>query len=218
MATQEAFLKVSEDLHCPLCGLVLDRAKWDNANAKVRTKNCANGHILDILDLDFRVVSMSTCKCGESMPTRDMREVDKQRLCPKCYQIARAAWRMDKDKSYARLEITPIKTTEKHYYQIHTSIKIEPYPNPFMYGGMWGSGSAKDEQELEQAIKHFEETVAGLKENGMERVEVVRHNELMRVEQFGLEGKTTNKPVAPVRTATPAVSRSAAKPSQPAFF
>jgi len=40
MGTQAAFPTVSEILHCPFCGLVLDRAKWDNANAKVRTKNC----------------------------------------------------------------------------------------------------------------------------------------------------------------------------------
>jgi len=156
------------------------------------------------------------------MPTRDMRDLDKQKVCPKCLEIAKKAWRMDKDKSYARLEITPIKTTEKHYYQIHTSIKIEPYPNPFMHGGMWGGGSAKDEQELEQVIKYFEETATELKENGMERVEVVRHDELIRLEQLGLEGKATNKPVAPVRTATTAASKSSAtkpsEPVQPKFF
>lgn len=179
------------ELYCPSCGNRLTTTKWKRDNRQ--TLICPQNHLWDIWErngqLEFRPVSLSKCECGEVMPTRDMRDIDKQKVCPKCFGVAKKAWRMDKDKSYARLEITPIKTMDRHYYQLHTSIEIRPYPNPFMYGGMWGGNSAKDEQELEQAIKHFEETVAELKENGLDRVEVVRHDELIRAEQVRLEAK-----------------------------
>jgi len=90
---------------------------------------------------------------------------------------------MDKDKSYACLEITPVKTADGLIYNLNTSIKIESYPNPFMYGGMWGGSYAKTKEELQQAINDFEETASELRQNGMEKVTVVTHNEIVRTEQ-----------------------------------
>ena len=182
--------------YCPLCGGGLMVAKWQCAS-RVTTKICPQNHLFDIGENHITPVSLSKCECGEVMPTRDMRDIDKRKVCPKCFEVVKKAWRMDKDKSYARLVITPIKTADRHYYQLQTSVEIRPYPNPFMYGGMYGGNSAKDE-ELEQAITSFNETVAELKENGLERVEIVRHDELIRVEQARLEAKaTTPEPSQP---------------------
>ena len=215
--------------YCPLCGGKFSMAKWQHNNSRCQTLICPLNHLWDLREhsyikdgLEFTPVSLSKCECSEVMPTRDMRDIDKRKVCPKCFEVAQKAWRMDKEKSYARLEILPIKTGNMRYYQLNNSIEISPYPNPFMYGAMYGGNSAKDEQELEQAIKSFNETVAKLKENGLERVEIVRHDELIRIEQLGLEGKATNKPVTPIRTTTPAASKTATaktkEPAQQKFF
>jgi len=187
---------------CPACGNPLTPAKWQYySNANVVSKICPQNHLWDIWKppyqegFEFKPVSLSKCECGEIMPSRDMKEIDKRKVCPKCFEVAKKAWRMDKDKSYARLEITPVQTANGLIYSLNTSIKIEPYPNPFMYGGMWGSGCAETKEELEQAINNFEETANELRQNGMEKVEIVSHDEIVRTEQPKLvETAPSDKP------------------------
>ena len=64
-----------------------------------------------------------------------------------------------------------------------------------MFGGMYGGNCAKNEEELQQAIKSFEEQVARLKENGLERVDIVRHDEVVRVSQPKLTSQPKPEPV-----------------------
>jgi len=192
---QDTELQLLDDVaFCLSCGGAMTFAKWQD-RGKAVLKICSQNHLWEAYktgeSFQLRRLPLFRCACGEVLPDHEMREINQQRLCPKCFEAARKAWRMDKDKSFARLEIIPIRTSERLYWQLHTAIKIEPYPNPFMYGGMWGGGSAKDEQELEYAIKAFEDQVARLKENGMEKVEIVRHDERTRTEQMGLNGGTS---------------------------
>lgn len=185
---------LSVQLYCPYCGQPLTRAKWQYEYGNTHTLICPSNHLWDIWGqsdrLHFTPVSLATCQCGETMPSRDMRE----KVCPKCHEVAKKAWRMDKEKSYARLEITPVKTADGLYYHLTTSIKIEPYPNPFMYGGMWGSSPAKTKEELQQVINGFEENANVLRQNGMEKVEIITHDEVVRAEQQKLEPVAVKAP------------------------
>jgi len=101
---------------------------------------------------------------------------------------------MDKEKSYARLEITPVKTANGLIYDLNTSINIVPYPNPFMFGGMWGSSYAKTKEELQEGINSFEKTANELRQNGMEKVEIVTHDEIVRTEQPKLVETAPSEP------------------------
>jgi len=175
--------------YCPNCGNQLTMAKWQPRNSNIVTKICPQNHLWDIWKQSYKAgfeiqqVSLSKCECGEVMPSRDMKEIDKRKVCPKCFEIAKKAWQMDKEKSYARLEITPVQRANGLIYNLQESIKIEPYPNPFMYGGMWGSSCAKTKEELQQAINSFEATANELRQNGMERVEIITNNEVVLTEQ-----------------------------------
>jgi hypothetical protein len=102
---------------------------------------------------------------------------------------------MDSEKSFARLDITPVRTTEGVVYRLEESIEIKPYPNPFMYGGKWGGGCARNEEELEQAKVRFQKETDQLRQNGMEKVEVITHDETVHVEQPTLEVKLEPKTV-----------------------
>lgn len=191
--------------YCPYCGGRLTTAKWQDPSSNIVTKICPQNHLWDIWkpsyreEFAFQVVSLSKCECGEVMPSRDMREIDKRKVCPKCFEVAKRAWQMDKEKSYARLEITPVQTSNGLIYSLNTAIKIEPYPNPFMYGGIWGGGSAKTKEELKQAINNFEKTTNELRQNGMERVDIITHDEIVRTEQPKLETVSEPEPKAGVK-------------------
>lgn len=152
---------------------------------------------------EFNTVRFANClDCGQSLPARMMhqkydsqpRKRDEQRLvCERCFEAARAAWRMDGEKSFARLEITPVRTARASYYHLSYSIKIEPYPNPFSYGGMFGNGSAATKEELDRAIASFSKQAETLRSNGMKEIEVVTGEETVRVEQPRLEAPGRNE-------------------------
>ena len=91
-------------------------------------------------------------------------------------------WEMDKEQSYARLTITPIITPEGKVYHYNEEIQVRPYPNPKMFGGMWGSGGAKDKKELERVIRGFNQMVERLKAEGLEKVEIEEMPEVTRAE------------------------------------
>lgn len=171
---KETKVKTPETLYCPYCGQLLTISKWGDSRAY---DTCVNGHVFSrASDLCFSVIHISTCECGEKMPANQLREVDKRQLCPKCFEVARREWQMDKDKSYARFEITPVDGPDGSYYSLSTSIEIKPYPNPFMFGGMYGGGRAKDDQELAELIKAFENMASEYQTSGLEKIEIVRRD------------------------------------------
>ncbi len=199
-------------MFCPECGKELKpETKYKKGSFRGQFLSCGS-HLWEIWPdatkyyggkWEFNEVKMATCDCGETSPQRDMHDIDDNRqgnkpthkhVCDKCYNAACKAWRMDPEKSFARMDITPVKTAERFYYLINTAINIRPYPNPFMYGGCYGGGSAMDEQNLEQQIKSFTEQADRLRENGMVKIEIVRHDEKVRTEQIDL-----------VKTETPSI-------------
>ena len=78
----------------------------------------------------------------------------------------------------------PWLNTEKSFAQIriyglryHAALEVRPYPNPLTFGGMWQSGTARSEEELEKVIDDFRKAAAQFVEMGMKEVEIV-HEEL----------------------------------------
>lgn len=90
-------------------------------------------------------------------------------------------WEMDKEKSFARLTISPIKEGDKSYYLFEQELWIKPYPNPFSYGGFWGQGTAKTTEELNRIVSYFKEEVAEWQGRGLTKIEIIHHPEMTRV-------------------------------------
>ena len=189
--------KVPELLHCPECGLRLGKAEWQACNFDYRI--CQDRHLWDISTglvsgVNFTRVPIMTCWCGEETPETHMREIDKRRMCRKCFDQEADAWRMDSQESFARLDITPILTLDGASYTIETTIRIRPYPNPWSYGGMFGFGSAKGEDDLAKAIKTFHEYAEGFKGKGLVKIEVVRHDQKTMATQRKLSQPEKQEP------------------------
>ncbi len=91
-------------------------------------------------------------------------------------------WELDKEESYARLTITPIREGDERYYQWDEAIQIRPYPNPFGYGGQWGMGDAQSEDEVQRLTEVFRHYAKEWQERGLEKVEVIRIPEMTQVE------------------------------------
>ena len=91
-------------------------------------------------------------------------------------------WELDKEESFARLTITPVREGDKRYYQCNEEIVIRPYPNPMMWGGMWGGRVAHTREEIKAVIKDFNWWVARAKELGLEKVEIIEMPEVTRTE------------------------------------
>jgi len=88
---------------------------------------------------------------------------------------------MDKEKSFARLTITPIKEGDKSYYLWEQELWIKPYPNPFSYGGFWGQGVAKTTEELNTIVNYFKSEVAEWQERGLIKIEIIHQPEMTKV-------------------------------------
>jgi len=91
-------------------------------------------------------------------------------------------WELDKEESYARLTITPIREGNERCYLWQEEIQIRPYPNPFGYGGQWGTGTAYSEAEIEQLAEGFRRYLRKWQERGLERIEVIRKPETTETE------------------------------------
>jgi len=91
------------------------------------------------------------------------------------------AWRMDRERSYAQLRITPIIEGDRRYYQLDETVEVKPYPNPLGFGGLWAHGVAGDRAEVDRRINLFLLEVEKWKVNGLERIEVIEEPELTRV-------------------------------------
>jgi hypothetical protein len=88
-------------------------------------------------------------------------------------------WVMNKDRTIAKIWITPIRRGDKVTYQYHASIDIvPPYPDPY-FGGMWQSGGVEREEELAAVIKELQDFLANYcKPKGIDlELEIIREPE-----------------------------------------
>ena len=87
----------------------------------------------------------------------------------------RANFKLDTENSYALLVITPIHAVsddgETDYISVDETIEIKPYPNPYGFGGMWGHGGHKPDEE-KKVIADFHRWVDPWIERGLTRVEI----------------------------------------------
>ena len=87
----------------------------------------------------------------------------------------RVNFKLDIEKSYALLVITPIHAVsddgETDYIDVDETIEIKPYPNPYGFGGMWGHGNHKPEEE-KKVISDFHRWVDPWVERGLTRMEI----------------------------------------------
>lgn len=82
-------------------------------------------------------------------------------------------WELDKENSFTRITVTPIRNGDEVYYRYDSECQIRPYPNPFSFGGFWGSGFAKTEEEVNQRIETNRDYLAEWLKRGLS-FEVIR--------------------------------------------
>ncbi|MDD5476457.1 MAG: hypothetical protein PHU03_08110 [Syntrophales bacterium] len=94
---------------------------------------------------------------------------------PTAEEEEKANFKLDDEKSFALLVITPIHAVsddgETDYIHVDETIEIKPYPNPYGFGGMWGHGSHKPDEE-KKVISDFHHWVDPWIERGLTRVEI----------------------------------------------
>ena len=87
----------------------------------------------------------------------------------------KANFKLDTEGSFALLVITPIHAVsdegEHDYILVDETIEIKPYPNPYGFGGLWGHGNPKPEEE-ENVIADFHHWVDPWIKRGLVRVEI----------------------------------------------
>jgi len=98
----------------------------------------------------------------------------------KIKELEKESWRLDPEKSFARLTITPVKEGDNTYYDIDEVIEIRPYPNPFGFGGMYGMGVTKSKAEVERRIKYFKGWTKEWEERGLNKVEIIRRPQVTK--------------------------------------
>lgn len=111
------------------------------------------------------------------MPGKGVNVSDQLRIpgVPSAEEEKKANFKLDIGKSFALLVITPVHYVsdngEKDYIHVQTTIEIKPYPNPYGFGGMWGSGTVDPEKE-KNTIDNFHHLVDPWIERGLTRVEI----------------------------------------------
>jgi len=97
---------------------------------------------------------------------------------PTAEEEKRTNWKIDTETSFARLTLTPIVAISdegtRYYVSIDKALKINPYPNPYAFGGMWGCGRYKPEEEA-GAVQQFHDYISKWKALGLHKIEVI-HN------------------------------------------
>jgi len=193
------------EIYCPKCGNLLKQMG--------KYHICDQKHLWEVYHgnaywgWQFREVAIAKCQeCGAEYPEFDLHNWEGKKLCDDCYEAIKASWRMDKEASYATLTIQPLITPQGKFYACSGSIKIEPYPNPVMYGGMYSHASAENEGELEKVIASFNSEVDRLKQYGMERVEIERLPERVITEQPALAVEAVEPVTIPTAKPQPQLS------------
>ena len=96
---------------------------------------------------------------------------------PTLEQEERANFKLDTEASHALLVITPIHyiNDDGEFDRIlaETTLEIRPYPNPYGFGGMWGTGGYASDEE-KKVIAEFRRWVDPWIERGLTRFEI-RH-------------------------------------------
>ena len=101
-------------------------------------------------------------------------------LMDKIDEMEKENWRLDPEKSFARLTITPVGEGDNTYYDIDEVIEIRPYPNPFGFGGMYTMGGLKSEAEVKKQIGWFKDWLKVWQERGLTNVEIIRRPQVTR--------------------------------------
>jgi len=91
-----------------------------------------------------------------------------------------AVWEMDTEASHAFFHIIPVVDGEDRYLTVSYGLEIRPYPNPFGFGGMWGSGGRRDTASIREKVKEFRGYIQRWREKGMYKVEFKRLPEQVR--------------------------------------
>ena len=91
-------------------------------------------------------------------------------------------WELDKENSFARCTITPIREGAKRYYELEQEMWIRPYPNPFSYGGFWAQGVAKTTEEVDRLISYFKSETGRWQKHGLCKIDIIHKPEMSRVE------------------------------------
>ncbi len=91
-------------------------------------------------------------------------------------------WELDKENSFARCTITPIREGDKRYYEWEQEMWIKPYPNPFGYGGFWAQGVAKTTEEVDRLISYFKSETERWQKHGLCKIDIIRQPEMTRGE------------------------------------
>jgi len=90
-------------------------------------------------------------------------------------QEERANFKLDTEASHALLVITPVHCIsdegEFDRIRVETTLEIRPYPNPYGFGGMWGTGGYAPEEEG-ALVARFHQEVDPWIELGLTRVEI----------------------------------------------
>ena len=99
---------------------------------------------------------------------------------PTAEEEQKASFKLDTEKTFARLVITPICAIsddgEARFIQVEEAIEIRPYPDPWTFGGLWGHGWLKPEEE-EKVLADFHHWADPWIERGLTRVDIIRQPE-----------------------------------------
>lgn len=90
--------------------------------------------------------------------------------------VGEQPWELDTEKSFAKMEITPVRCGDELMFRCTEALEIKPYPNPRMFGGMWCYGGLDTEDEVKKRIEEFHKWADEWVGKGM-KIEIIRHPE-----------------------------------------
>ena len=91
-------------------------------------------------------------------------------------------WELDKENSFARCTIIPVRKGNKRYYKCEQEMWIKPYPNPFSYGGFWAQGVARTTEDVDRLITYFKSETEKWQKHGLCKIDIIRKPEMTEVE------------------------------------
>ena len=91
-------------------------------------------------------------------------------------------WELDKENSFARFTITPVKEGSETKLLCEQELWIKPYPNPFSYGGFWAQGVAKTTEEVDRLLAYFKSETEKWQKHGLVKIDIIRKPEMTIVE------------------------------------
>lgn len=92
-------------------------------------------------------------------------------------------WGLDPEESLAEFEITAIQFPGRIVYSFTDALRINPYPNPLGFGGMWGTGGARSVPELMERLRSWREMLRPWEARGLTRIKVIRKPLIYRAER-----------------------------------